>query len=192
MMKATARHPLGLRVASAAPPPPPLTASCSGTGRPLLSPADCGRRCEAMDAASGLPPSHMFTRNPGRSPSPPGRARAGRCCVLCFCCSGGDLHGSLQLRIRYLYPLHGVGRSRKVCRCVTQLLPASFSARIIAIRVESLLGGRKHSDYYYWDKTRNHKLMERTLLLRRLSSSYRTYSSRAAGFQKEKGLKNYR
>jgi hypothetical protein len=64
MMKATARHPLGLRVASAAPPPPPPAASCSGTGRPLLSPADCGRRCEAMDAASGLPPSHMFTRNP--------------------------------------------------------------------------------------------------------------------------------
>jgi hypothetical protein len=113
--------------------------------------------------------------------SPPGRARAGRCCVLCFCCSGGDLHGSLQLRIRYLYPLHGVGRSRKVCRCVTQLLPASFSARIIAIRVESLLGGRKHSDYYYWDKTRNHKLMERTLLLRRLSSSY-LLLSRVAGF----------
>jgi len=52
-MKATARHPLGLLRVASAPPPPPPAASCSG----------CGPRREAMDAASGLPPSHMFTQN---------------------------------------------------------------------------------------------------------------------------------
>jgi len=66
-----------------------------------------------MDAASGLPPSHMFTQNAMpddgidrlvdgaeegygslRSSIKQSRSRV----VLCFCCSG--LHAGLQLRIR--------------------------------------------------------------------------------------------
>lgn len=58
MMKAAARHPLGLlRVVSGAPAAPP--APCSSAKPPPPLGVCRGRRREAMDDASGIAPSHI-------------------------------------------------------------------------------------------------------------------------------------
>ena len=145
MMKATARHPLGLLRVASAPPLPPPAASCSG----------CGPRREAMDAASGLPPWHMVTQNAvpddgidclvdgaEKKVTVPSEARSEKAGpVLCCASNAVDCNAGAH---PYLY----WRRLRKVCRKLPCFpLQVSPSCFLLVSRPRGLLGlGRKHSD----------------------------------------------